>query len=160
MLLRIVSQWTLRMKQTLKIKPQTDAKIWTNLGKSNPKIWPSFKYINLSRIQRPCIKIQCAKKLIVAEFWGPHKCTLLKIMIQNLSTHENGDKRAPPWKIQIFKIKNFEEFRISSLVQFFYRSKRTFQKALIWKTEAGAKFLARRKPVGKGKARWHKAHTF
>ena len=69
-LLRIVSQWTLRMKQTQKLKPQTDAKIWPNLGKSNPKIWPSFKYINWSRIQRPCKKIQCAKKLIVAKFLG------------------------------------------------------------------------------------------
>ena len=61
---------------------------------------------------------------------------------------------APPnEKSRFFKIKNFEEFRTSSLVHFFQRSKRTFQKTLIWKTEAGAKFLERRKPVVKGKAR-------
>ena len=63
---------------------------------------------------------------------------------------------APPnEKSRFFKIKNLRNFQFSALFSFFKveRSKRTFQKALLWKPEAGAKFWERRKPVGKGKAR-------
>ena len=69
---------------------------------------------------------------------------------------------APPtWKNPDFQNQKFwRNFEFPVLFSFFKEAKRTFQKALIWKTEAGAKFLARRKLVGKGKARWHKAHTF
>ena len=48
------------------------------------------------------------------------------------------------------KFRGTWNFQPSSVFQ---KSKRTFQKALIWKNEGGAKFLARRNPLGKGKAR-------
>ena len=84
------------MKQNLKQNPkqmQNLNKFWEN---PTPKIWPVFKYIDSQKLKGGLsIKIQSAKKVVVAKFLRHHKFTLSKMKLKILSNHEKNDKRAP-----------------------------------------------------------------
>ena len=84
------------MKQNLKQNPkhmQNLSKFWEN---PKPKIWPVFKYIDSQKLKGGLsIKIQSAKKFVVAKFLRHQISTLNKMKLKTVSNHENNDKRAP-----------------------------------------------------------------
>ena len=53
----------------------------TKFGEIQSQNLAFFQVHQLIKNSKALQKIQCAKKLIVAKFWGPHKCIYSKIMI-------------------------------------------------------------------------------
>ena len=65
------------------------------LGKSNTQNLACFQVHRFTKTQGLSIKIQSAKKFVVAKFLRHHKSTLNKMKLKTVSNHENNDKRAP-----------------------------------------------------------------
>ena len=136
-----------------KTKPQTYAKFEQILGKSKTQNLACFQVHRFTKTQGLSIKIQNAKKFVVAKFLRHHKFTLSKMKLKTLSNHEKNDKRAPQWKNLDFQNPKFGG--ISASVLFFKKARKSkrFRSHKFGRGIEVSKFLARRKPVGKGKAR-------
>ena len=98
-------------KTNSKIETPDKCEIWTNFGKSNPKIWPSFKYINLSRVQRLCKKKYSAiKNSLWPSFGGFTNALYSKKWSKPFSLVKTVISAPPNEKSRFFKIKNLRNF--------------------------------------------------
>ena len=160
-LLRIVSQWTLRIKQTQKLKPQTNAKFEQISGNPTPKFGLLSSTSIYQEFKGFAKKYSAVKNSLWPSFEGFTNALYSKKWSKPFSLVKTVISAPPNEKSRFFKIKNLRNFWNFQPCSVFSKKQTYVLKGINFEDWGRCEIFGTTQNCRQGgKARWRKAHTF